>query len=223
MTDAFKIMMKDIKLAFKYDNTNFLMFLLPLFVSFLKFKYSNNVFTADIHIITGSFSLYTVSLIIAGLISKEEATKASLTIRNLPLKQSSIVIGRYLFTATIILIVSILSSLFQVIKSIMENDISYLILSIYDCIIFCIPLFSILFPLIFKFGYFKIHLIFIFINLCIVFTPYILIAFKVYNILSPVVDIIYNTIDIVEANYATVFSCSLILYILSLIVSVKTY
>lgn len=219
MLSSFKIVKKDLILAFKYDIQNCLILLFPLFISI--FITSSN-FKAGI----SEAVLFTVYVIVTSSFSKEEAANTSMIIKSLPVNIKNIIIGKYIFTALIILVAALISSIYPAFISITRNNHVYLSTTFTNFITYItlsMFLFSILFPIIYKFAYSKIHFITIIFYLLLIFSPVILTIFNYISIMEPSTADLIKKIDNVIENLSSLFIECLILYVLSMTVSIKIY
>ena len=120
-----------------------------------------------------------------------------------------------------ILFASFLSSVFPMIKSIMEKDITYVFLSFLNSFMFSIALFSIFFPFYFKLGYLKMHVINLIIFYCLIFIPIILNLFKDVVLLKPITNFIFDFVNYLMQNAGAAFVGCLISYLISLMISIN--
>lgn len=217
MIDSIKLMNKDISLIFKINKT--ILFILIYSISMSSTIITSN-FTISIQIIM-SATAYTAYAIILGLISTEEKTKSSMIFQSMPVKKESIVIGKYLFTTVIILVATLLSSVFPMIKSIMENDISYVLFSFINSFMFCTFIFSIFYPLYYKFGYLKMQTINLILFYGLIFIPIVLNLLKDVALLKPTANFIFNSVNCLMQNSVTSFVGCVILYIISILISIN--
>jgi len=217
MMDSIKLMNKDISLIFKINKTILFIFIYSISMSSMIFT---NNFTISIQIIM-SATAYTAYAIIVGLISTEERIKFSMIFQSMPVKKQSLVIGKYLFTTVIILIASLLSSIFPMIKSIMEKDISYVLFSFINSFMFCTAIFSIFYPLYYKFGYLKMQTINLILFYDLIFIPIVLNLLKDVALLKPITNFIFSLVNCLMQNPVTSFVGCVILYIISILISIN--
>lgn len=217
MTDSIKLMNKDINLIFKVNKT-------ILFIFIYSISMSSTILTADFTIsiqIIMSATAYSTYAIIVNLISTEEKTKSSMIFQSMPVKKQSLVLGKYLFTTLMILVASLMSSIFPMIKSIIENDISYVMYSFINSFMFCTAIFSIFYPLYYKFGYLKMHIINLILFYGLIFIPIILNLFKDIELLKPITNFMFNSINsMIQKQFSTFLGC-VILYIISIMLSIN--
>lgn len=217
MIDSIKLMNKDISLIFKINTT-------ILFIFIYSISMSSTILTSDFTIsiqIIMSATAYTVYAIVVGLISTEEKTKSSMIFQSMPVKKESLVIGKYLFTTVIILIASLLSSVLPMIKSIMENDISYVLFSFLNSFMFCTFIFSIFYPFYYKFGYLKMHAINLVLFFGLIFIPIVLNLLKNVDLIKPVMNYLLNSVNCLMQNPVASFAGCVILYVISIILSIN--
>lgn len=217
MTDSIKLMKKDVSLIFKINKMNLFIFIYPLTMSSLIFTSNLN---QSLQIIMSS-AAYGVFGVVIGLISTEEKSKTSLIFQSIPVKQENLVIGKYLFAAVIILFSSVLSSIFPAIKSIAEGNVEYVKLSLINSIIFSILLFSLFFPLFYRFGYLKLQTINLVIFYGLIAIPMLLVFLGNIEAIRPLGSLLVNSMNSIKENPALAFILSLALYGLSSIVSTK--
>lgn len=217
MTDSVKLMKKDISIIFKINKMNLIIFMYPLTMSALIFTSSLN---HSIQVIMSS-AAYGAFGVVVGLISTEEKSKASLVFQSVPVRQENLVVGKYLFTWVIVLFSSLLSSIFPAIKSISEGNIEYMSLSLINSIIFSTLLFSLFFPLFYKFGYLKLQAINLVIFYGLIAVPMLLGFFGNIESISHLGNILANSTDFIKENPAAALALSLGVYGLSSIISIN--
>lgn len=217
MIDSIKLMKKDIYLVFKINRMNIFVIIYPISMSCI-------ILTSDLTISIQtimSATAYAVYAILVGLISNEEKTKASMIFQSLPIKKQSIVVGKYMLTTAVIVVASFLSSIFPIIKSFVEKDISYLVLSILNSFMFCTIIFSIFLPLYFKYGYLKMQAINLIIFYGLIFIPIILNLLRDKVLIRPITSFLYNIINLLMQNSILAIIGCAVIYILSMIVSIR--
>nr|WP_312577311.1 ABC-2 transporter permease [Sedimentibacter sp.] len=217
MNDSIKLVKKDISVIFKINKMNFYVFIYPLCMSCL-------VFTSNLAIsiqIIASSAAYAVYGIVVGLITAEEKTKSAVIFQSLPLSKKSIVSGKYIFAMVIILITSFVSSLFPIVKSIIDKDISVSILGFLNSFMFCLILFSIFFPFYYKMGYLKMNTINLIIFYSLIFIPIVINLLRDVAILKPVIYITSKMVNYVTQNLLTALIGCIIIYGLSMIISLN--
>lgn len=217
MSDSIKLMNKDINLIFKINKT-------MLFVFVYAISMSATIITGDFTIslqIIMSATAYSVYGIVIGLISIEEKTKSSMIFQSMPVKRESMVIGKYLFTTAVILTGSFLSSLMPLVKSIMENDSSYVIFSFVNSFMFCTAIFAVFYPLYYKFGYLKMHTINLILFYGLIFIPIFLNILKNVELIMPIISYLLNFVNYLIDNQVPAFMGCVILYLCSVALSIK--
>lgn len=217
MMDSIKLMKKDISLAFKTNKKVFLVFFYPICMSSLILT---SDLTISIHIIMMAVA-YAVYGIVVGLIATEEKTKSSMIFHSLPVKKRSIIFGKYLFTIAVILISTFLISIFPIIKSIIDRDISYVFFSILNSFIFSTVLFSIFFPFYYKLGYLKMQVINLIIFYGLIFIPIMINLLRNVELLKPIIKFVFDIVNMAIQNAATAFIGCIILYAISMVVSIN--
>ncbi len=216
MNDLFKLVKKDISLIFKVNKMNFLVLIYPLCMGCLVF---NSDLSISIQVVASSVA-YAVYGIVVGLITTDEKTKSLMIFQSLPINKKSIIIGKYLFCLIIILIVSLVGSVFPIIKSILDKNISITILSLANSFMFNITLFSVFFPFYFKMGYLKMHAINLIIFYCLIFIPLVMNLFRNIQILKPIIDFVIVILNLVAHNLLIIFVGCIVIYIFSLMISI---
>ncbi len=223
MMDSLKVVKKNYTVAFKNDTRNFLSFLPLIYIGYLLFKNVHYDILNPLQIMSSFASVAVLHAIVDSLMMKESARKTSILIKSLPLKERSIVIGFYIFSASIILSTALAASIFPAVKSGIEGDATYLRSTFIINIVICVFIFSILFPLIFKFGYSKMRIINtiianLLLPLALVFYYIQVIYTKVYFISEAeyFINLLNNNLP------ATIIAC-LIIYLISMTISIKAY
>lgn len=223
MIDLYKIIRKNFIVAFKYDINNLLSLLPLIFIGLLIFKNKHYDIMTALQIMSSFASVGVSHSIINSVMKKEDIVKTSPIIKSLPLKQRSIVIGFYMFSASIILITALVVSIFPAVKSVIEKDIIYLSSTFIINIIFCILIFSIVFPFIYKFGYSKTKtIITIIINGIL---PLMLLFYYIQGLYTRIyfiteAEYIFNMIT----NNITIIAIGcLFLYLISMAISIKEF
>ena len=217
MSDSIKLMNKDISLIFKANKT-------MLFILIYSISMSTTILASDLTIsiqIIMSATAYAAYAIIIGLISIEEKTKSSMIFQSMPVKRESIVIGKYLFTTVMILAASFFSSIFPMVKSIIENDSSYVIYSFINSFMFCTAIFAIFYPLYYKFGYLKMHTINLILFYGLIFIPIVLNLLKNVELLKPIISYVLNFVNYLINNQVSAFAGCIIIYIISIVLSIN--
>jgi len=217
MSDSIKLMNKDISLIFKINKTMLIIFIYSI-------SMSTTILTSDLTIsiqIIMSATAYAAYSIIIGLISIEEKTKSSMIFQSMPVKKESIVIGKYLFTTAMILAASFLSSIIPMVKSIIENDSSYVTYSFINSVMFCTAIFAIFYPLYYKFGYLKMHAINLILFYGLIFIPIFLNLLKNVELLKPIISYVLNFVNYIIQNQVSAFVVCVIIYIISIMLSVN--
>ena len=217
MSDSIKLMNKDISLIFKANKT-------MLFIFIYAISMSTTILASDLTIsiqIIMSATAYATYAIVIGLISIEEKTKSSMIFQSMPVKRESIVLGKYLFTTVMILAASFLSSIFPMVKSIIENDSSYVIFSFINSFMFSTAIFAIFYPLYYKFGYLKMHTINLILFYGLIFIPIILNLLKNVELLKPIIVYVLNFVNYLINNQVSSFIGCVIIYIISIVLSVN--
>ncbi|MEL7647279.1 MAG: ABC-2 transporter permease [Sedimentibacter sp.] len=217
MSDSIKLMNKDINLIFKINKT-------MLFIFIYAISMSSTILTGDLTIsiqIIMSATAYAAYAIVIGLISVEEKTKSSMIFQSMPVKRESIIIGKYLFTTVMILAGSFLSSILPMVKSILEHDSSYVIYSFLNSFMFCTAIFAIFYPLYYKFGYLKIHVVNLVLFYGLIFIPIILNLLKNVELLKPIIAYVLSFVNFLMNNQSSAFAGCVIIYIVSIALSIK--
>ena len=221
MTDSLKIVKKNYLVAFKHDIKNFLGFLPLIYIGFLIFKNEHNDILNPLQLMSSVASVAILHAIADSLMTKESAAKTSILIKSLPLKQRSIVIGFYIFSAAIIISAAIAVSIFPAVKSATEGDTLFLSSTFIINIVFCVLVFSILFPFIFKFGYSKMRIIItIIVN---VLLPFALLFYYIQALYTKVYFIAEAeyAINMMTNNLAATIIGCIVLYLISMTISIK--
>jgi len=215
MNDSIKLVRKDMSVIFKINKMNLYVFVYPICMSCVII--TNNLAVSIPIIMTAT--AYAVYAIVVGLITTEEKTKSSIIYQSLPVNKLSIIVGKYLFASAVILIASLLSSIFPGVKSIMSKDISIVGLSFLNSFMFSTILFSIFFPLYFKMGYLKMYTINLIIFFSLVFSSTFINLLRNVPAIKPFIDNIYIVINFVMQNTITVFIGCMIIYVISILLS----
>lgn len=217
MLDSIKLVKKDINIICKLEKTGFLVIFYSFCMSSFIFNNSNSVTLQVISCATA----YAVYGLIVSLISNEEKRKTSLIFQSVPVRKKSIVIGKYLFSLLVIIFSASVSSILPLVKTLMENDISYVYLSFINSLIFCLFVFSIFFPLFYSFGYLKMQPINLIIFYGLIFFPIALSLLKKVDILKPVVSFMLSVMDSINSNLTVSFISCILLYFLSMLLSIN--
>lgn len=217
MLDSIKLLKKDINIVGKLNKSSFFVFIYSFCMSSFIFNNSNSV---SIQIIS-SATAYAVYGIVVGLIANEEKKKTSLIFQSIPVKKSSVVIGKYLFTLLIIIFSACISSIFPLTKTLVEKDISYFYLSFVNSIIFSLFVFSIFFPLYYSLGYLKMQPINLIIFYGFIFIPIVLNLLRDIELIRPVINFILDLINIINGNLMISSIVCILLYFLSMLLSIK--
>lgn len=215
MYDSIKLVKKDMSVIFKINKMNLFVFVYPICMSCVII--TNNLAVSIPIIMTAT--AYAVYAIVVGLITTEEKTKSSMIYQSLPVNKLSIIVGKYLFASAVILIASLLSSIFPVVKSIMNKDISIVWLSFLNSFMFSTILFSVFFPFYFKMGYLKMHTINLIIFFSLVLSATFINLLRNIPAIKPFVDGAYIVINFVMKNSFTAFIGCMILYAISVLLS----
>ncbi|NLJ59101.1 MAG: hypothetical protein GX339_09685 [Tissierellia bacterium] len=168
-------------------------------------------------------SVGVVYTIVDSLIVKESTAENSIVMKSLPLQQRNIVIGFYMFSAAIIITTALAVSIFPAVKSVLDGNIIFFRSTFIINIVFCIFIFSIAFPFIYKFGYSKTKpiitiVVYGILPLAIIF--YYIHALYTRVFLTTEAEFIVN---IITNNFtATAIAC-LLLYLISMSISIKAY
>lgn len=215
MNDSIKLVKKDISIISKINKMNYFVFIYPICMSCV-------IITSNLAVsipIIMTATAYAVYAIVVGLITTEEKTKSSMIFQSLPINRKSIIVGKYLFAAAVILIGSLLSCIFPAVKSIMNKDISIVGLCFFNSFMFCIIMFSIFYPFYIKMGYLKMHTINIVIFFSLVLASTFINLLKNVSSIKPIIDSVYNITNFVMQNlFTAIFGC-IILYIISIQIS----
>jgi len=215
MYDSIKLVKKDMSVIFKINKMNLFVFVYPICMSCV-------IITSNLSVsipIIMTATAYAVYAIVVGLITTEEKTKSSIIYQSLPVNKLSIIVGKYLFASAVILIASLLSSIFPVVKSIMNKDISIVVLSFLNSFMFSTILFSIFFPFYFKMGYLKMHTINLIIFFSLVLSATFINILRNVPAIKPFIDKIYIVINFVMQNSIAVFIGCMIVYAISILLS----
>ena len=215
MYDSIKLVKKDMSVVFKINKSNLFVFVYPICMSCVIM--TNNLAVSIPIIMTAT--AYAVYAIVVGLITTEEKTKSSIIYQSLPVNKFSIIVGKYLFASVVIMIVSLLSSIFPVVKSIMNKDISIVVLSFLNSFMFSTALFSIFFPFYFKMGYLKMHTINLVIFFSLILSATFINLLRNVPAIKPFIDNIYIVINFVMQNSIAVFIGCMIVYVISILLS----
>lgn len=218
MNDLFKVVRKNFIIAFKYEMHNISSLIPLIYISFLLFKNKHYEITPPLQIVSTFATVGVVYFIISNVMKKRERVRDIL--KSLPLKQSSTVVGFYMFSAVIILLASIAVSIFPAAQSAIEKDIKYFSSTFMINIIFNVFIFSILLPFTHRFGYSKMKTInTIVINILL---PFILFSYYIHalytrNFFTIEIEYIFN---IIINNTAVLSIACLILYLVSMYISI---
>lgn len=215
MYDSIKLVKKDMSVIFKINKMNSFVFVYPICMSCVII--TNNLAISIPIIMTAT--AYAVYAIVVGLITTEEKTKSAMIYQSLPVNKLSIIVGKYLFATVIILIASLLSSIFPVVKSIMNKDISIVWLSFFNSFMFSTALFSIFFPFYFKMGYLKMHTINLIIFFSLILSATFINLLRNVPAMKPFIDSVYIIINFVMQNLFAAFIGCMILYAISILLS----
>ncbi len=216
MYDSIKLMKMNLHLSAKTNKKLFYVFFYPICMSSMILT---SKLTASIQIIMCA-AAYAVYGIVVGLIATEENMKSSLIFQSIPVKKRSIVIGKFLFSFVIIIISCMLSSIIPFVKSAVEKDASYFALSFINSLMFCIVLVSIFFPLYYKMGYLKMHLINLIIFYGLIFIPIILNLLKDVTLVKPIIEFVLSAINIIIQNMQAALVVCLVMYAASIFISI---
>ncbi len=217
MLDSIKLVKKDINIICKLEKTGFLVIFYSFCMSSFIFNNSNSISLQVISCATA----YAVYGLVVSLISNEEKRKTSLIFQSIPVRKKSIVIGKYLFSLLVIIFSASISSILPLVKTLMENDISYVYLSFINSLIFCLFVFSIFFPLFYSLGYLKMQPINLIIFYGLIFFPIALNLLKNVDILKPAVILILRIINAINSNLTVSFIGCISLYFLSMLLSIN--
>lgn len=215
MLDSVKLLKKDVNIVCKLERSSFLV----LFYSFCmsSFIFNNNPLALQIISFATAYAVYGL---VVSLISNEEKKKTSLIFQSVPVRKRSTVIGKYLFSLVVIVFAAFISSIIPLVKTLMEKDVSYVYLSFINSIIFCLFIFSIFFPLFYSLGYSKMQPISLVIFYGLIFIPIVLNLLKDAEIIKPAINFILNLISFINSNLVISFAVSLLLYSLSILLSI---
>jgi hypothetical protein len=217
MLDSIKLMKKDINIICKLEKSSFLVLLYSFSMSSFIFNNNNSLAFQMISFATA----YAVYGLVVSLVSNEEKKKTSLIFQSMPVRKRSTVIGKYLFSLVIIIFAACTSNILPLVKALMEKDISYLYLSFLNSLIFCIFIFSIFFPLFYSLGYSKMQPISLIIFYGLIFVPILLNFLKASDVIRPFANFTLDIINIVNSNLIISFTACILLYILSMLLSIK--
>jgi hypothetical protein len=106
------------------------------------------------------------------------------------------------------------------VKSIMEDDVSYAFFSFANSFMFCTAVFSIFYPLHYKFGYLKMHIINLILFYGLIFIPIVLNLLKDVLLLKPIMNFIFDSVNCLMKNPVISLAGCAILYIISIALSV---
>jgi len=215
MYDSIKLVKKDMRVILKINKTNLIVFIYPICMSCVIIT-SNLALSIPVIMTATAYAVYAI---VVGLITTEEKTKSSMIFQSLPVNKLSTIIGKYLFALSVILIASLLSSIFPVVKSIMSKDISIVELTFLNSFMFCTILFSIFFPFYFKMGYLKMHTINLVIFFSLVLSATFINLLRNLPAIKPFIDCVYIVINFVMQNPITAFIGCMCLYLISLMIS----
>lgn len=224
MVDSLRIARKDFIVAFKYNIKNFLGFLPLIYIGYLIFKNEHYDALKVLQIMSSFASVGIVyAIVVDGLMEKENIASISLVMKSLPLKQGNIVTGFYLFSAAIIFSSALAVSIFPAVKSVIEGDIIYFSSTFIINIVFCVLIFSIIFPFIFKFGYSKMKTI-----IAIIMYALLPLALLYYYIQALYTEVYFiaeaeRIINILIHNIPATIAGCLIIYLISMAISIKAY
>lgn len=223
MTDSLKIVKKNFIVAFKNDIKNIFVLVPLMFIGYLIYKNKYNDIMIPLQLLSGYVSTVSAYSVVIIVMTKEDASKTSLILKSLPLKQKSTVIGFYMFSAIIVFIATIGVSIFPALKSIIEKDITYVSSTLIINLTLGILIPIIALPFIFKFGYSKTKTT-IKILLDIIF-PFMLVLYYIRSLYTGIYVIaeIEAIVNMITDNFvATTIGC-IILYLISMTISIKAY
>lgn len=223
MLDSLKVVRKNFIVAFKYDIKNFIGFLPLIYIGYLIFNNVHDDILNPLQIMSSFGSAGIVYAIVDSFMTKENIANASIVMKSLPLKQSNIVIGIYVFTALIILSTALVASIFPAMKVLIEGNDLFLKSTFIINIVFCILIFSILLPFTFKFEYLKSRRIF-----TIIINGVLPLAILYYYIQALYTKIFFipeaeYIINLLSTNIPVTIAGCLILYLISMAISIKAY
>lgn len=157
--------------------------------------------------------VFVVYVITVTVLSNEEQTKINMIFKSLPIRKSSLVISKYILVLLSYIMGVLLGSIVPIISGVFINNYEIMISSIITSLLIVILFTSILLPLYFRFGYFKLRLINRIFYITLILSPFI--VGKLYNIesLKPIID---NISLLIQNNFQN--SISIILFCTAIIV-----
>lgn len=210
---------KDISI-FKANKMLLLLFIYPLGMSLGTISNTDMTKIIALLILSAVFVVYVITVTV---LSNEEQTKINIVLKSLPIRKSSLVISKYILVLLSFIMGILLSLIVPIISGVFAINYEVMISSIITSLLVVILFSSILLPLYFRFGYFKLRLINRIFYITLILFPFI--ATKLYNIESakPIID---NISLLIQNNFQNAFSiivfCTVII-IISIFSSIILY
>lgn len=213
--DVLKLLKKDLKVILRLNRNSLIILIYPICMSFPLINGDN---THGVQMLVSAIALASFMLIV-GSISSEEKNGVNNVFRSLPVKRVSIIISKYVYSLLIIFFIIIISSIVPFIKYIITGNSDVVISVFINSFVYCMFIYSIFFPLYYKFGYSKLMIINMVIVYGLIFIPIIITLFNSFSYIKDIEIILINITNIVTENSLYAVFTALLIFITSVFIS----